>query len=178
MSIKAKKSTIIRIIGTILIFIGLCSSTLFNIQVIKNFIGNFIWISLIFPWIISFILLKLSNDFISKHIKIILYLLVIYSILIIFIVIIWNLLIATLIIFNFCLSLLLLNCWSLSLSIYKKKKIIFLINGISYISGAIIFNLQLIFLTTLISIITVGLGVAIILITEYNMYKKGYLNYI
>lgn len=178
MIIKAKKSAIIRIIGAILILIGLCLSIVSKIQIIDSFVGSFLWIIVILPWIISYIILKLLNDFINDNIKIISYLLIIYSLRIFIIAISWNLLSSMIIILNLFLNLLLLNSWNLSLSIYKKKKIIFVISGLSYIAGTLIFNLYVIFLGPLIIIIMVSGGMVIILITEYIMHKKGYLNYI
>ena len=178
MIIKARKSAIIRIIGAILIFIGLFLSIVFKIRIIESFIGSFLWIIIILPWIISYILLKLSNDFIINNFKRISYLLIIHSISFYVIAPIWNFLIATIILVSLCLDLLLLNSWNLSLTIYKKKKIIFFISGLSYIAGTIIFDIQVAFLEYLICTITISGGIAIILITEYHMHKKGYLNYI
>lgn len=178
MSIKAKKSTIIRIFGAILIFNGLILSVIFNFLVIKSFLGYSLWLILIIPWIIFIIALKLSNDLICNNFKLILYLLIIHSIILSIIAVIWNLLIAMIVLLNFILNLLLLASWSVSLSIYKKKKILFLVSGFSYITGTLIFNLHVAFLGNLISIITVAGGIAIIVIIEYNMCKKGYLNYI
>jgi len=178
MIIKARKSAVIRIIGAILIFIGLFLSIIFKIRIIESFIGSFLWIIIILPWIISYFLLKLSNDFIINNFKRISYLLIIYSISFYVIAAIWNFLIATIILVSLCLDLLLLNSWNLSLTIYKKKKIIFFISGLSYIAGTTMVNIQVAFLEYLICIITVSGGIATILITEYHMHKKGYLNYI
>ncbi|TFG21908.1 MAG: hypothetical protein EU532_14795 [Promethearchaeota archaeon] len=178
MGIKAKKSAILRFTGSILILIGLMISLIFRILFLDNTIGSIIWILLNLPWIMVSFLLKLSIDFVSNNSKKILLFLIIYSSLILLVLIMWNVLIAATVVFNFILSLLSLTSWYFCLSLYKKRKIVFLLSGIFYVSGSIFLNLKNDFLGTILSICIVGLGIVLILIIEFNLRKKGYMNYI
>jgi len=178
MGLKAKISTILRITGSILILIGLCLSLFFKTLFINDIIEAVLWIFIILPWILSFILLKLSIDFVRNNFKAVLFLLIILSSMIFFIVTIMNLSNAIIFGLNLCLVLLLLNTWYFSLSIFKKRKILFLLSGIIYILGTIILDMQIKFLGDILTIIIVSLGMIMILIIEYNMRKKGYLNYV
>jgi hypothetical protein len=80
-------------------------------------------------------------------------------------------------------NLLLIICWHFSLSIYKKKKLIFIFSGTGYCIITFILWLAnfvsysfLVFI--LIPLVLVLIGILLIVVAELSMKKKGLLNYI
>ena len=178
MSLKAKRKTLIRIIGSIFILVGLILSIIYNL--LLNLIPILVML-IIFPWIFFSTFLKLEFSlFVSNKNRIII-ILIIYTIGIDLITVMWN----SLNFLNlFCISsliLALLVCWHFSLSIYRKEKIYFIVGGLIYIIITISFRMRIEFLyyiELIIEIIVVSFGIMMILVIEYLLYRKGYLNYI
>jgi hypothetical protein len=181
MAIKAKGRTIFRIIGSIFILIGLCFSYILSYFFFKDFFSYLIVVLISLPWILFSSFLKLELNRFTNNAKIILIILMIYSIGMLLLIVIWNLLSSVSIILNTLSILFLLICWHYSLSLYKKEKILFIFGGIFFITSIFlicsIHNLQrnLIFIA---DIIFVGSGIIMILLIETSLRKKGYLNYI
>ena len=181
MGIKARGRSYIRIVGAVLIFIGMCLAILLNFIFIPNIIGALLTILILIPWIFIFILFKLEIEYLNSNKKKLVFFLIIYSAIIFVVVILWNILIAILLAFNTSLNLFLLVSWYFSLSIYKQKKIIFLLSGLLYIVGNFYLSLQNQILgkpIIIIVIVIVSLGILMIITAEYSLRKKGYLNYI
>lgn len=181
MSIKAKRRTLIRIIGAIILLIGFITALLFNNVFFDNFIAYYSIISIISPWFLFSTFLKLELNYFNNHLKMISIILSIFSISMIIITILWNLSDALNLIFiSLALSALLI-CWHFSLSLYKKQKICFLLSGLFYIGVITLFNSQIsppiAFIYTL-NIALVVIGILMILIVELNLRKNGYMKYI
>jgi hypothetical protein len=178
MSIKAKRKTIFRLIGAVLILVGLALSIIFNCFLnFSSIITNLI----IIPWLLLSIFLKLEFSVIVNNKYKILIILSFYSagigilILIMYQLGFLNLLFITISI------LALLICWHFSLSIYRKKKVYFVLGGAIYISISILFLLRmpsLYYVEKIVEIILVSFGLTTILLIEYFLHRKGYLNYI
>jgi hypothetical protein len=108
MGIKAKGRSYFRVVGAVLIFIGMCLAILLNFIFIPNIIGALLTILILIPWIFIFILFKLEIEYLNSNKKKLVFLLIIYSALIFVVVILWNILIAILLAFNTSLNLFLL----------------------------------------------------------------------
>lgn len=181
MSIKAKRRTLIRLIGAIIILIGFITALLFIYVFLDDFIAYYSIISMFAPWFLFSTFLKLELDYFNNHLKIISIILLIFSIAMLIFTILWNLSDAINIIFiSLALSALLI-CWHFSLSLYKKRKICFLLSGLFYIGVIALFNLQIgapIAFIYALNIAIVAIGILMILIVELNLRKNGYMKYI
>lgn len=181
MSIKAKGRAIARIIGAIIILIGFINSLLFNYIFLDDFLTYLSIISIILPWFLFSIFLKLELDFCNNHLRIISITLTIYSIGMIIMTVLWHLADTINIIFISLALLALLTCWHFSLSLYKKQKTWFLLSGLFYIVVIILFCFQTSILDNLIlhlNTLIVVVGMIIIILVELNLRKNGYLKYI
>ena len=179
MSIQGKKEGICRLIGTILIFISLALSIIFNFFILNNLILYLILILINVPPIILSILLKLELDFITKNsLK---FLFTISTIVLSFIIV--TIFFNSILMIKFVLivssNLLLISCWHFSLSIYKKKKIIFIFSGTGYC--ILIFILTLanfvsysFLIVILFPLLLVLIGIMLIIVAELSMKKKVY----
>ena len=178
MSLKAKRKTVIRIFGSILILIGLILSIIYNL--LLNIVP--IQVTLIIaPWIFICTLLKLEFSLAVSNKKMIILIISIYTIGIYILTMVWN----TLNFLNlFCITitiLALLVCWHFSLSVYRKEKIYFIVGGATYIMFTFFYRIHLEFLFNIelmIEVIFVSFGMILILLIEYLLYRKGYLHYI
>ena len=169
MSILGKKEGICRLLGTTLILIGLILSIPFNYFILNNSLLYLLFILIGIPPFILSIFLKLEQDFIVKNSSKILFIIVTINIS----------LIITAVFFN----LLLISCWHLSLSLYKKNKLIFIFSGLGYciinlflwFANFILNNLLVVILLPLLLAL---IGIMLIIVAELSMKKKGLLNYI
>ena len=181
MSIKAKRRTILRIIGAIIILIGFITALLFNYIFFNDFLTYILIICIIFPWFLFSIFLKLELNFFNIHLKIISIILIIYSTGMIILTVVWNLASVINIIFISLALLALLICWHFSLSLYKKQKILFLLSGLFNIIVIILCSSQISILIAVIQILNITIvaaGMLIIIIVEFNLRKNGYMKYI
>jgi hypothetical protein len=181
MSIQGKKEGIFRLTGTILIIISLAFSMIFNYFILNNSVLYLILILINVPPLILSILLKLELDVITKNsLKFIFTISTIFLSLIIVTIFFHSFLMIK---FVLIVSSNLLICWHFSLSIYKKKKLIFIFSGTGYC--IIIFILWLanfvsysFLVFILIPLVLVLIGILLIVVAELSMKKKGLLNYI
>jgi hypothetical protein len=181
MGLKAKGRISFRIVGALLIYSGIFLAILLNFNFISNIIGAIVAILIILPWFLVLIFLKLGIEYFSKNHRIFVSLLVLYSILLFIIVLLWNLAIAIALGIYLLLTFLLLISSYFSLSIYKKKKIWFILSGISFVVGFFFLSLRtnsLINPFVILVVILVSAGMLIIMLIEYNLRKKNYLKYI
>ena len=181
MGIKAKGRIWFRIIGAILLFLGICLAILLDFIFISNIIGVFIAILIVVPWIIIFIVFKLEIEYFNRNRKIFISILLLNSVTMFLLSILWNISNAIIIDIHAFLTLILSISWYFSLSIYKKKKIVFVLSGILFLFGFIFLSLKLYFLSDIFVILVVTfvcLGMILILLIEYDMRKKKYLKYI
>ena len=183
MSIQGKKEGICRLTGTTLIFISLALSIIFNFFILNNLILYLILILINLPPIILSILLKLDLDFITKNSLKFLFTISTIVISLIIVTIFFNSFLKIKFVLIVSSNLLLISCWHFSLSIYKKKKIIFIFSGTGYC--ILIFILWLanfvsysFLVLILFPLLLVLIGIMLIIIAELSMKKKGLLNYI
>ena len=184
MSIKGKKEGIYRLLGSILLLISLVLGLLLGFLTLTHpFLSITLILITIPPFVLS-ILLKLEQDFFVNNARRFLYLLLIEIVVVNSITFaFYNTFLALTTVITSSSNILLIICWHFSLSIYKKKKAVFFICGISYI----LINIPLLvdrisvshlFIIKLVLIISVSLGLFLIISAELIMKKKGWLNYI
>ncbi len=184
MSIKGKKEGICRLLGSILLLISFVIAMFIEFLIIYNPLLSITLIGITVPPFFLSILLKLEQDFFVNNAKNILYLLLIENIALNSIIVaFYSTSIALTAILASSSNILLLICWHFSLSIYKMKKIVFFICGISYLIVQLLvllgsFSVSRLFIFNLTLIITVSLGLMLIISAELIMKKKGWLKYI
>ena len=183
MSIQGKKEGICRLTGTTLIFVSLALSIIFNFFILNNLILYLILILINVPPLILSILLKLELDVITKNSLKFLFTISTIVISLIIITIFFNSFLMIKFVLIVSSNLLLTICWHFSLSIYKKKKIIFIFSGTGYCILSFIiwlanFVLHSILVLILFPLVLVLIGIMLIIVAELSMKKKGLLNYI
>ena len=182
---KAKAEYILRICGFILITIVVPLTLFTDYSLIDYLLLIIFYFIVIIPWIIFYILSKLTINWIIKRkiiiLSALLFLLGLVSIISLFFInysitledyIMWILLLSK--------TNSLLLCWNFSFSIYRRRKLIFLTSGLSYsvLTGFfLIYSLDILNLM-FISLILTFLGMLCILTGELIMIKKGLLNYL
>ena len=182
-NIKAKKESLMRLLGMVLILFGLLITLVVDIIfVISNVI---FYILIIIPWFLLIILLKLEIDFFVDRTIIFFIILCVYTIIMSLVALLFisNEVGSLLFIMLVISDILLLICWHFAITIFKKKKILFILCGIGYLLITCIYRLLPIVITwpwffNLGSAAIVLLGMVLILFAEMRMKKKGLLNYI
>jgi len=184
MSIKGKKEGIYRFLGSILLLISFVLGLLLGFFTLSNpFLSITLILITIPPFVLS-ILLKLEQDFFVNNTKSFLYTLLLEIIVVNSITFAFYTTSLALTAVITSSSIILINiCWHFSLSIYKKNKIIFFICGVSYIliNTPILLNsisVSHLFITNIILLVILSLGLLLIISAELIMKKKGWLNYI
>jgi hypothetical protein len=181
MSIRGKKEGFFRILGSFLILVSLILSVLFKLLAISNLLVFLLLILLVLPSFLYSVLLKLEQDFFVKNSTIILFILVFVGLIInIVVFFMWDLSLIIIFVLFECSDLLIINCWHYSLSIYKRRKIVFALSGLfSFVLNCIIWlYLGEIIVIVVFLIPTLILGILLIIFAELRMRKKGLLNYI
>ncbi len=183
MSIQGKKEGICRLTGTTLIFISLALSIIFNFFILNNLILYLILILINVPPLILSILLKLELDVITKNSLKFLFTISTIVICLIIVTIFFNSFLMIKFVLIVSSNLLLISCWHFSLSIYKKKKLIFIFSGLGYCIINLIlwfanFILNNLLVVILLPLFLALIGILLIFVAELSMKKKGLLNYI
>ena len=185
-NIQAKKESLMRILGMVLILFGLLITLILDyIFVIANLTLYLLILLIIIPWFLLIILLKLEKDFIVDHAIIFFIILCVYTIIIIFVALPLSPNESTSLLFIILVisDILLLICWHFAITIYKRLKLVFVLCGVCYLIITAMFRLlpiviSLPWLLKLVPPALVLLGMVLILFAEMKMKKKGLLNYI
>lgn len=181
MGIQAKRESLCRIIGMVLILIGFTISIFLDILVVGDPLITILLILIEISWFFLSLFLKLEKNFFVDHFFQIFLVLSCFSI---FLIIIAFLLSSTNSVFFAFISkvisnLLIIVCWHFCLSLYKKEKLIFFFSGAGYVLLSLIYGIKLLIIYyTLIPLIFITTGIVFIIISELNMKKKGLLTYI
>lgn len=177
MGIKAKGESLSRIIGMVLILIGLVLSIFLDFLVIINALLIILLILIETLWFIFSLFLKLEKNFFIEHVIKISIILSCFSIVLIILGIVFSTANSTFFLFVFKVisNLLIIICWHFCLSLYKKEKLIFFFSGTGYIIITLIYGITAF---AVIPLMLITLGIVIIIISEILMKKKGLLNYI
>lgn len=184
MGIQAKRESLSRIVGMILILIGLILTIFLDLFVIINPLINVILILIELLWFFFSVFLKLEKSYFTDHFFQIFLVILCFSIFLIIIGIVFNSVNSVFLVFIFKVisNLLIIICWHFCLSLYKKEKIIFFFSGVGYVILSLIFGFKVIILKiggyAIIPLTLITLGMVIIMISEKLMKRKGLLNYI
>ncbi len=185
MSIEAKLEGLLRIIGHILILIGLIFSLILVSFILDLIMLYILFLVVIIPWFILSTCLKLEKDvFVENAFKILLFLCIFSMVMTILGYLInFNNSIAFVFVTISISNILFLTCWHFSLSIYKKQKLVFIISGVISIVLNIILQFNSILyhnigLLNLIPLFLNILGICLIFSAEMKMKRGGLLNYI
>lgn len=181
MSIHGKKEGIFRILGSFLILLSLILSIFFNILALNDLLFYLLLIIVVFPLFVMSVLLKLEQDIVVKNsAKFLLLLTVVVVVVNIIVFFSYNIMSIMKFVLIECSDLLLICCWHFSLSLYKRRKIIFVLSGIiSFVLNTILWlSLGEILVIIVFIMPTLLLGILLIISSELMMKKKGLLNYI
>ena len=180
-SIKGKKESLIRVLGMILILLGLFVLLILDYYIFSIII--YLLVILIFiPWFILIVLLKLEKEFFVDNMPKLIVILLCYTVVLIIMGSIINTAESIVFLISGISIILIIFCWHYALSIYKKEKLIFLLSGV--ISSILVFIkisiaiLIIALLLAAISIILIVLGIIAVILAELRMKKKGLLNYV
>lgn len=180
-SIKGKKESLIRVLGMILILLGLFVLLILDYYIFSIII--YLLVILIFiPWFILIVLLKLEKEFFVDNMPKLIVILLCYTVVLIIMGSIINTAESIVFLISGISIILIIFCWHYALSIYKKEKLIFLLSGV--ISSILVFIkisiaiLIIALLLAAISIILIILGIIAVILAELRMKKKGLLNYV
>ncbi|MBD3256207.1 MAG: hypothetical protein GF383_14005 [Candidatus Lokiarchaeota archaeon] len=183
-NIKAKKESMIRLAGMVIILLGLLLSI-----VLDFFINNpafyIMLLMIIIPWFVVIILMKLEIDIIVDKSLIWFIVLIVYTLIMSFIgILLYQQGTYALIFISTAISnILLILSWHYALSIFKKKKIVFISGAAGYCVLTFLFRLiplitHIFWLIAIAPLGLVVLGVILIMFAELRMKKKGLLNWI
>lgn len=181
-SIKGKKESLIRILGMVLILLGLFTSLIINYFIVSIIL--YLLVILIFiPWFILIILLKLEKEFFVDNMPKLFVILICYTVVLIIMGFIISYAESVVFLISGVSIILIIFCWHHALSIYKKEKLMFLLSGIISIILEIAFKISILilligFLLALASILLIILGIIAVMFAELRMRKKGLLNYV
>ena len=185
MSILAKKESLLRIFGSILILFAVLFTLIIDMLSLESEFDRFFMMAAIVPLIIIVVCFKLEWSLIRNNAIqfTVLFLLYLSTIIIIHIYLTINLGYILRFLIILLSNIFLILSWHFSLSIYKKQKIIFVISGVINILLTTFFKLnsliaQFGILTSFFPIFLAIGGISLIIIIELNMKKKGLLNYI
>lgn len=184
MGIQAKRESLSRIFGMILILIGLIIAIFLDFFVVNYPLLIILLILNEASWFIFSLFLKLETNFFIEHFIKIFLVLSCFSIFLIIIGIVLSSAnsIFLAFIFKVISNFLIIVCWHFCLSLYKKEKVLFLFSGIGYVTLSLICGIRTLILKiggyAIIPLVLITLGMVIIIISEILMKRKGFLNYI
>lgn len=185
MSILAKKQSLTRVIGAVIILMALLISLIIDFFILKNFLIYLYVIITIMPILFLVSCFKLEWNVLRNNPRQFFLIIIFYLIL----MIILGALIRSSdvdfpqIMFVITSNLLLIMCWHFSFSIYKNEKILFIVSGLGYIIITVLFKwvtvfTQLGFFVSIFPLFLIILGMCLIIGVEIQMKKKGLLNYL
>ncbi|KKN38261.1 hypothetical protein LCGC14_0755310 [marine sediment metagenome] len=185
MGIKGKWEMLFRLLGNILFLIGIIITIILDFYIVQNLLVYFLLVlsvGLHFSLILGF---KLDFRFLDDNrLTILTIITIITSILLLIGSILSQRLLKTPIFLFLTLSNSLgMICWDFSLSLFKKKKIMFIIGSLVYISTSFFFRFLVLmktygFIGLLLPLIFTTIGIGTILSAEIKLIKKKLLKYI
>ena len=182
MYIQARRESLSRIVGMILILIGFILSFFLDIFVELSPLLFILLILIETLWFIFSLCLKLERTFYIEHLFQIFLFLVFFSICFTILGVLLNNLSSNGFIFKIISNLLIIVCWHFCLSLYKNEKIFFLLSGVGYVSLSLMYGIKILSLKiggyAIIPLVLIISGMVIIIISEIIKKRKGFLNYI
>jgi len=192
--INAKIETLVRYLGMIFLFIAI-PITIISDYILMNNSFIFILYSIsFFLWFLFFLLSKFAIDLIINNEILFQKLLIIFTCImgivsILLIILLMEVGLVILYLIQTISIIMLIYCWNFSLSIFKKKKYIFILSGVVYLILTLIFDISSLSINELseifvfenffgiFSVLLTLIGIILIILAELRMKKKGLLNY-
>jgi len=185
MSILAKKETIIRLVGMVILFLSIIFSLIYDFFILDTVLLKFYILLIEIPWLILIILLKLEKDFFVENALKLAAIIGIFSTIMIILGTCFNLdeISSILFVILSIESILISLCWHFTLSIYKKEKLFFLLSGLISIILLLItvflsINISPFWVFVIFPLIFIIIGLSLVLLVENKMKKENLLNYI
>jgi len=193
--INAKIETLIRYLGMIFLFIAIPFTIISDYTLMNNSFIFLLYIMSFFLWFLFFLLSKFAIDLIINNEILLQKLLIIFTCImgivsILLIILLMEVGLVILYLIRTISIIMLICCWNFSLSIFKRKKYIFIISGVIYLLLTLIIDIFFLnineFLDIFVfenffgifSILLTLIGIIFIILGELRMKKKGLLNYI
>ena len=193
--INAKIETLIRYLGMIFLFIAIPFTIISDYTLMNNSFIFLLYIMSFFLWFLFFLLSKFAIDLIINNEILFQKLLIIFTCImgivsILLIILLMEVGLVILYLIRTISIIMLICCWNFSLSIFKRKKYIFIISGVIYLLLTLIIDIFFLnineFLDIFVfenffgifSILLTLIGIIFIILGELRMKKKGLLNYI
>ncbi|MFX1477673.1 MAG: hypothetical protein ACFFCI_06045 [Promethearchaeota archaeon] len=181
MVILGRNKIYLRFVGAFCILAGLMLSITFSIVLLLTVYLFFLLV--VGPMIILSSCIKIEIKIVNNNLKAFLIIILVFSLLmtIIGIILIKKFSIGLSFIVFLISNILAIICWHYSLTLYRKKKNLFIISGLGSITLSILYCLFKFKWCQLLGILPSALmfcGMLMILITELVMKKRGLLNYL
>ena len=184
MGIIAKREMIIRFTGAIIFLLGLIFTIIIDLYLLENIFSNITLLLIVLILFLFSFSLKLDLTFTRRHF--LLNIIVVWSICLL-LLILRSIFIQSHILVIFLLisvsNIIAIICWHFSLSLYKKKKIIFVVGSLIYVLISVLLRIGLLqiynkLLVGILPFFLIIIGIICILASERLMIKKGILKYI
>jgi len=184
MEIKGKRYFSIRLLGMVILFFSFLLQLIVNIIFLDEMFGKILIFSLIFPWLLFYLSIKFEFSVFTNYKTMLFIFLFIYTLIIITVILLDKIFIlhTFYVVFQSLFMIFLLTSWNFSLSIYKKKKIIFFLSGIlsiilNLVSIAFYFE-SLLLSISFINSFLILIGIISIILMEKLLKRKGLLVYL
>jgi len=185
MGMKGKWEMSFRLLGNVLFLIGIIITVIFDFYILQNSLVYFLLVLLVGLHFSLILGLKFEMKILGNNKLIILTILTIFNVIILLLgSILSQELSKSLILFFLTISNTLgMICWDFSLSIFKKKKRVFLVGSLIYISTFLIFRFPVLmknyfYMVSLLPIIFVIIGIVTITLAEIKLIKRKLIKFI
>ncbi len=193
--INAKLETLVRYLGMVFLLIAIPFTIISDYILMNNSFIFLLYVISFFLWLLFFILLKFEIDLITDNEIILQKLLLIFTCImgivsILLIIFLMELRFLILYLIQTISIIMLIYCWNFSLSIFKRKKYIFILSGVVYLLLTLVFDIPSLNINKIsdifvfenffriVSVLLTLIGLIFIILGELRMKKKGLLNYI
>jgi hypothetical protein len=194
-NINAKLETLVRYLGMIFLLIAIPFTIISDYILMNNSFIFFLYMMSFLLWFLFFILSKFAIDLIIDNEILLQKLLLLFTCIMglvstLLIIFIMEARLVIVYLIQTISILMLIFCWNFSLSIFKKKKYIFIVSGVVYLILTLIFDIASLNINefsdifafenffAIFSVLLTLIGIIFIILGELRMKQKGLLHYI